>query len=336
MMITPARLIRLRLAVATVSALLFAPAVSAEVVIEWVTVDDPGNTHDTQPQGWFGTVANTYRIGKYEVTNAQYAEFLNAVATTDTNALYSTNMGSTSTGGITRSGSPGSYSYSVIVGRADMPVTWVSFWDATRFANWLHNGQTTGAQDATTTEDGAYTLTPAAIAANSVTRNGGATAFVTSEDEWYKAAYYKGGDASAGYWDYPAGTDTPTTCTVPGAAANTANCLPAIGNQTAVGSYTGSTSPFGTFDQGGNVREWNEASISSDRSVRGGSFSSDWSHLAASERIGLLPTDEDGTMGFRVASAVPASAVPSMAPLGIGLLTSIIGLVSWQKLRRSS
>ena len=39
---------------------------------------------------------------------------------------------------------------------ADRPVNYVSFWDAARFANWLHNGQPTGAQGAGTTEDGAY------------------------------------------------------------------------------------------------------------------------------------------------------------------------------------
>ncbi len=58
----------------------------------------------------FGAVAYEYRIGKYEVINAEYAEFLNAVAGTDTNALYNTNMGTAadpSYGGITRSGSRG-------------------------------------------------------------------------------------------------------------------------------------------------------------------------------------------------------------------------------------
>jgi hypothetical protein len=54
------------------------------VTIDWVTVGDPGNACDIQSQGCFGAVAYTYQIGKYEVTNAQYAEFLNAVADTDT------------------------------------------------------------------------------------------------------------------------------------------------------------------------------------------------------------------------------------------------------------
>ncbi len=56
-------------------------------------------------------MAYTYQIGRYEVSNAQYAEFLNAVAATDTYSLYATSMGS-GVGGITRSGSSGSYTYS--------------------------------------------------------------------------------------------------------------------------------------------------------------------------------------------------------------------------------
>jgi len=105
-------------------------------------------------------------------------------------------------------GSPGSYTYSPIAGREALPVVFVSFYDALRFANWLHNGQPTGAQDNSTTEDGAYTITAQGISNNSITRNPGATIFLPSEDEWYKAAYY--GALSASYFDYPAGSDTPT------------------------------------------------------------------------------------------------------------------------------
>ena len=169
------------------SALLFALPAHA-VTIDWVTVGDPGNAADDTG---LGSVGCTYLVGKYEVTNAQYAGFLNAVAATDTYGLYNTNMGIPSgSGGITRSGSSGSYTYSTIAGREDKPVLAFSFWDALRFANWLHNGQPIGAQDDTTTEHGAYAITAQGIADNSITRNAGATFFLTSADEWYKAAYY--------------------------------------------------------------------------------------------------------------------------------------------------
>ncbi len=297
------------------------------VTIEWVTVGDPGNAADTTG---YGAVTDTYRISKYETTNAQYAEFLNAVAATDTNALYNTAMGS-GYGGISRSGSSGSYSYSVIAGRESMPVNYVSFYDALRFANWLHNGQPTGAQDATTTEDGAYTITPAGIAANSITRNAGATIFLTGEDEWYKAAYY---DAmSTSYFDYPAGSDVQTTCAGAGATANTANCETAVGDLTDIGSYTGSTSPNGTFDQGGNVSEWNEAIMGSTRGLRGGGFNAFPFMLAMSARFIIdEPTLEWGNMGFRVASPVPALPVPSLSLLGIAMLMSLLGLAGYRRL----
>ena len=47
----------------------------------------------------------------------------------------------------------------------------VSFWNALRFSNWLHNGQPIGAQGNGTTEDGAYTITALGITSNSITRN---------------------------------------------------------------------------------------------------------------------------------------------------------------------
>jgi formylglycine-generating enzyme required for sulfatase activity len=320
------------------AALLFALPAYAEVNIEWVTVGDPGNACDTQSQGCFGAVPYVYRIGKYEVTNAQYAEFLNAVAVIDTNALYNTNMGVVpgSYGGITRSGSSGSYSYNVIVGRDDISVNYVSFWDALRFANWLHNGQPAGAQDNTTTEDGAYTLTPSGITNNTVMRNTGVTTIVVpSEDEWYKAAYYAAG--AMFYFDYPAGSDLQTVCAAPGPTANSANCLTAAGGLTGVGSYTGSASPNGTFDQGGNVWEWNEAIISgSSRNVRGGSLVTFPASLGASDRSGVgIPTVKTRELGFRVASLVPQQfpqGIPALGP--IGLLVVAAGLLGFGVYRR--
>ncbi len=312
-------------------AVLIASPQASAVTIEWVTVGDPGNAPDTEVMSdgttGYGSVPGVYRISKYETTNAQYAEFLNAKAASDPLGLYSTGMGSPTFGwdGIARSGSSGSYSYSAIAGRENRPVNYVSFYDSLRFSNWLHNGQGSG-----DTETGAYTLlggTPIPSNGSTVTRNAGANIFLTSEDEWYKAAYFDGSI----YFDYPAGTDAEILPMVPGATPNSANLWPYSNLlPTDVGSFTASASPYGTFDQGGNIWEWNEAIISSDRGLRGGGFDSTFGpgRAGAAYRVlGAYPSIQEGFVGFRVATKVPEP--------GTGLLLSmgLLGLSGWRRRR---
>src|SRR5262245_4731571 len=156
---------------------------SLAVTIATVPIGNAGNAGDVQPQGTFGAVGYDYRIGTTEVTVGQYTEFLNAVADTDTYGLYKSEMASNGhVAGIARNGAPGGYTYSVI-GSPNKPVTYVPWGHAARFANWLHNGQPTGLQDATT-EDGAYTLSGGTTNAtlNGVSRNPGAVWFIPSAD----------------------------------------------------------------------------------------------------------------------------------------------------------
>jgi formylglycine-generating enzyme required for sulfatase activity len=122
------------------------------------------------------------------------------VAKADPKGLYNMSMGTSAQGGIARSGSSPNFTYMVISGRGQWPVVFVSYFDAQRFANWLHNGQPTGAQDATTTEDGAYTMGATDVPPGPA-RNSGALFFVPTEDEWYKAAYYDA--ASMSYNPFP-------------------------------------------------------------------------------------------------------------------------------------
>ena len=212
---------------ALMAALTCSSPASAQVSFQWATVGNPGNAADPLNEGTvpgIGSVDHVYRIAKHEVTNDQYAEFLNAVAATDTNALYSGGMTLVVQGGITRSGSSGSYSYTVKPNMGNKPVNYVSFFDAMRFVNWLHNGQPTGAQDASTTEAGVYTISDGI----SETRAADAQYFITSENEWYKAAYHQpaadGGDVDH-YWLYPtASNSNPTAATVRPTCGGSVSC----------------------------------------------------------------------------------------------------------------
>ena len=273
-----------------------APA-AAQITIPTVTIGNPGNAPDTSTGlGIFGAVPYTFNISKYEVTNAQFAAFLNAkAASNNLLGLYNTNMNGTF-GGIRRSGTAGSYSYQAIPGRENNPVNWVSFWDAARFVNWLHNGQGNG-----DTETGAYTITSSAISLNTVTRNPGWRWAVTSEDEWFKAAYYQparqGGDVDD-YWLYATSSnDAPTT--------DQANFdLRITGSLTPVGMYEANAS--GAFDMGGNVIEWTEGvNTLSDKVLRGGSFEGGSSSLRADSRLIVrFLTTQDYFIGFRVSQFI--------------------------------
>ncbi len=137
---------------------------SGKTSLSFVGVGDPNNPPDPVTGSLYGSVGYTFQMGKYDVTMAQYAQFLNAVAKTDAYGLYNSGMangGGFYPFGVSQSGSPGSYSYSVAGSNpqaGNMPIFCVTWGDAARFCNWLDNGQPTAAEGNGTTETGAYTL----------------------------------------------------------------------------------------------------------------------------------------------------------------------------------
>lgn len=292
------------------------------VTIETVPVGNPGNTGELSgvgaggygPDRICGSVGYEYSIGKYEVTAGQYTEFLNKVAKTDTYGLYNQGMVSPYGCQIERRGVSGEYAYSVDTLYANRPVNIVSWGDAARFSNWLHNGQPTGNQDASTTENGSYYLGGAIDNEILVTiqRTPGATWVIPSEDEWYKAAYHKNNGITGDYWRYPVGQD--------GIERNMANFGGVIGGATDVGFYHYPSS-YGTYDQAGNVWEWTESVFQQrlNRSLRGGSFGRETGFMSSAYRDYTdFSAHGDNDSGFRLVY-IPEPA--SLVLLGLGALT---------------
>ena len=218
--------------------------------------------------------------------------------------------------GISQSGSSGSYTYSII-GSANHPITYVSWFDAARFANWLYNGQPHGAEGMTTTETGSYSLD--GENPTNVMRNSNATWVIPTENEWYKAAYYN--PASSTYYQYPFSSNTVPTSAPSGSTPNTGNFVSNTGAYavtgstsysstqnylTDVGAYTASASPYGAYDMGGDVFQWNETEFGSSRGMRGGSWFNGLGFLASSDQISDTPMDEYFDIGFRLAFLPPS------------------------------
>jgi formylglycine-generating enzyme required for sulfatase activity len=274
------------------------------VRLELVTVGNPGNPRDTQWNTQRGQVAYPYQIGKFKVSNAEYATFLNSVAKSDPRNLMVSGGGE-----IIREGESGSYTYKVLEGREKRPVLFVAAVDAMRMANWLNNGATPTSD----TETGSYTFTDYDVVSR---RTANARYVLPSDDEWYKAAYYdptKNG--TGGYWQYPPKTDDPAKMVKelpPGGpfSANFDNVAAGDGNGTTdVGAYTAASSYYGTFDQAGNTWEWNEPldPATKTASRRGGSQGNAIARLAAGAIAsnGINKGGASVNQGFRLALVPP-------------------------------
>ena len=289
--------------ITTIMAMLSALALTAApITIDTVLVEaNGGNTADSTVR-WdgtsgYGAVDYDYRIGTTAVTNAQYAAFLNAVANeSDAYGLYNTGM-STATGansgGILRTydDATSSYIYTTVINgedRGGWAVNYVSIYDAMRFCNWLTSGGT---------ETGMYALN--GVATPDITTivrdatawaNGGVA--ITTEDEWYKAAYYN--PLTGTYYSYTNKQNDDS------GLAGMANIMASgIGHVTE--ATFGTEGPYGTYGQGGNVWEWTDGIVDSYYSaMSGGSLLSLAGELASASGYYNDPAGDRRGIGFRV------------------------------------
>ena len=297
------------------------------VELELVTVGDAKNNVD--PLTGFGNVDHTFQVSTKPITIGQYTTFLNAVAREDANNLFNPLMQSDlNVAGIQRTGRAGEYQYDVIDNAgssANRPITYVSWFDAARFANWMANGQPSGIQSRSTTEDGAYSLlvdTTRAPAKNAINPNTGkpSTYYIPSENEWYKAAYFSPAlnNSNGGYYLYATQSNVAPVNTSSNEGSNSANLAnnfvfyntqsnvydPITNYLTDVGFFANSRSHYGTYDQTGLVYQWNDLDSNSslERGLRGGYwFSAGQSSISSTFNMST-PNRESSDAGFRLAA----------------------------------
>jgi len=325
-------------AVAFAVASVASSVLGAPLALDMVTIGNPGNPGIGVPQPQLGisirpdtgAVADVFRIGRYETTNSEYAAFLNAVDPNgaNPNAIFHSLMATHElNGGIEFNAGTG---YSVKSGFEMKPINFVNWFSAARFVNWLAGGQRTGADGRADMEGGfigsAYTLPSNQTSGPIVPRNAGATFFLPSLDEFYKAAYYSGEGST--YWTYgTASNDMPTasSAVTDRSLANVANFGAPQGLTTGVVDvdfFTDARSAYGLYGAFGNVVELTDTPQPGNLELvmgGGGSWrmangnAVNWSGAQIRYLSGSTGSD---SIGFRVA-AVPEPS--TMALMGAGL-----------------
>ena len=255
------------------------------VDIDFVDIGYVNNTPNGINGNGYGAVNYEYSIGTYEVTAQQWADVISFDANVSTG--------------------PHENSWSGL-----QPTAWTSWSEAAKFANWLTSGNAL---------QGAYQFSDANTYTG-VDRNTALSTYQTiyvlpTEDEWYKAAYFK--SDGSGYTTYATGNSVPDGIDFSGDTNYDSVFNDGFNNGGPLAVGGGTMENNGTYDMGGNVWEWMEETYQP--IIRGGNYLHGSNNLLSSNRNSNNPVyGERGDVGFRVVSVAPISTVPE--PSSVGLL----------------
>lgn len=293
-----------------------------------------------------GSVNYEYRIGRFEVATAQWAEFYNAAFArpTSEHIPFLSVPDQRYWGAVeTASPVPGGRRWTVPAGREMLPVGDVSWRTAAVYCNWLHNAKAStreaflsGAYDTAT-----FGVIPGQGYTDQPTRSPGARYFVPTLDEQLKAFHYdpsRNGPGQGGWWHYSTTSDTAPVYGPPGWRV-TPGVRPPVADPTgvlaqansgwsvfntalpspysiALGAYPNVTSPWGLLDTAGGTSEWNEEFVgitvpffrTYDGTGRGDISAGNGgnSDWIVSQGGAETPDSYIDNIGFRVAAVVPS------------------------------
>jgi len=299
---------------------------------QWATIGAPGNAAYTGPSAGGiatgrGSVAAEFRISTLEVSTAQWLEFANFAGALNEPFR----IGDGPVGGYepdpTYAGPGRRYRLSSVSSAAQLPVYGISWLNAARYCNWLHNDKGMASPSLSALAGGAYdtstfgpSTTPPGGRTDALTRSPGARYFIPTLDEWMKAVYFQPaiipGPIGAGSWrTQPNGSDTPLVAGLigtPGAQTN-AGLASAPASSLVLGGYSTTRSPWGLLDASGGASEWLEdVDDPQDRLYRlyaGSSAFDPFLNPLLLDTIGgvgaSLAAGETSYIGLRLASAIP-------------------------------
>jgi formylglycine-generating enzyme required for sulfatase activity len=336
-----------RMCVALVTAGWWAGVAAAQPVpdydFQWSTVGNVGNAPYTSANpddanvNGRGRVDYEFRVSRLEITTNQWMEFINTFAPFSNSPLHQTGP---ARWGAERAVLLPSGNWQMALGSgantATLPIGGVSWRDAARYCNWLHNNKaptleaiSTGAYDTSTwgydETTGRYT--------DARDRMPGAKFFLPSIDEYLKATHYdpnRFGPGQGGYWEYKNMSSQVPLPGLPGEGTTNAGYQPGgdpfIAWNIPLGAYTNQQSVYGLWDTSGGGKEWLESFDTVDvvnvRPFAGSFAGMNPIALGYVDNVGWISGDENFDLGPQGLSIRIYSTIPSPGVLAVGVIAA--------------